>query len=265
MKKIAFILSIILQCFILTGQAQTNIENDTTIKNNISLKTIESNVENLIYTYSGNIFTGNNFDVLNENGYAYMIIDSLKVELSHIKFIKYNNYFWANTNKIENKGKNYFALRTHTGSINLFTKVELRVNTNFTNIYLSSNQMWGDYTKKIESHNLNYYNKGYGDLQSLKYKNLVISCSDNQESMTILNEAKMYSERSTIFYLAGATSIIFGFINSINHNDSSSDFIHSKGFSVYLPIGIGIGSIWLGSKMSKRKSELLLKSVEVYK
>lgn len=265
MKKIAFTLSIILQFFILTGKAQTIVENDTTIKNNESLKTIESKVENLIYTYSGNIFTGKNFDVLHENGYAFIMIDSLKVELSHIKFIKYNNYFWANTNKLENKGKNYFALRTRTDSINLFTKIELQVNTNFSNIYFSSNQMWGDYTKKIESNSLNYYNKGYGDLQSLKYKNLVISCSDNQESMALLNEANNCSDRSTIFYIAGATSIILGFMNAINYNESSSDFIHSKGFSVYLPIGIGIGSIWYGSKMSKRKSELLLKSVEVYK
>ncbi|MCB9014141.1 MAG: hypothetical protein H6539_08890 [Bacteroidales bacterium] len=265
MKRSLITLGILLQFLLLTAQVQTAAENSREGQNGTSLNPAESPEGNFIYTYSGNIFTGNYMDLTDEKGYTFIILDSLKVNTSQIKFLKYYNNFWANTRKLENTERSLFALRTYAGNLNLYTRLEVSESGNFNNVYISNDQLWADMTKNVDAREFKYYNKGYGDLKSLKYNNLVDDLSDNAECISLLNESRAYSNKSKKYYALGAAAIIYAFINGVSTHNENSFQSKSFGFSVYIPIGIGIGSFWLGSRISKRASDLLLKSVEIYK
>ncbi|RLD51379.1 MAG: hypothetical protein DRI94_06190 [Bacteroidetes bacterium] len=264
MKKTAFTLSIVLQFILMNGQVQTVFKNDITTKNYNSLKSIETKFGNFVYTYSDNIFTDTNIDFLKDSEISYIRIDSIVMDLSDVKFIKSNNDFWANTNKINNKGDNIFAIRIYTGNANLFTRVELSEKKWYNNISITTNQLYEDYTSNIEKNSLNYYNIELGELKRLTYKNLDNDLSDNPKSLSLLNKSRIYQKRSILLYIAGITSVIYGFGSGLNQSDKFESGSNHTWVSFYLPVSIGLGSFWLGSRMSKKKSLLIQNAVKSY-
>jgi hypothetical protein len=253
MKHTVIIISFIFHCFVLYSQG--NI-----IANYDSINSTEPEVDNYVYTYWGNIFTGRDFQISKEGGISYIAIDSFEVDLSLVKFIKYNSTFWANTNKIESDSKDVFSLQTHEGKLNLYTKVELRKNVTYNGIYLASNHIWVHYTTNIEKNVFEYYNQGFGDLKSVKYKNLVGDLSDNPSSMMLLRKSQTYKNSSALFYLVGVASLVYGFSTGF----SSDESYNLKNASFYLPIGIGISSIWIGSIYSKKRTKSLRDAIMEY-
>jgi hypothetical protein len=232
--------------------------------NDIFVDSLENEKSKFIYTYSGILITGSNFKILNEvNGMKFRI-DTLDVMPSDVKFFQFKNSFWANTKDVHFENKIDFARRTHAGRINLFEREVLGNNLRFEEVYVGPDYLLTRVSKDFKEDVFTYYNKGFGDLKILKYKNLIVDLYNNPNSMRYLNRYENLRVGCSVLYLAGIASILYGFTHEIKQRNSNSPDFDFNRVPTYCSIGIGLGAIWFGSSLSGKKSGLLLKAIEVY-
>ena len=165
MKFIIIAHLIIFHSYFMFSQEKIGLNQDYVKNSNEFINIKEPETENFIYTIFENIIIGKTFQICSENDSVYISVDSLEVDLSYIKFIKYENNFWANTNEIDKSNKNNFALRTYKGRLNLYTRSEFRKNYYFNKVYFSSNRLLSDYSSDIEKIDFYYYNQGFDQLK----------------------------------------------------------------------------------------------------
>jgi len=155
-------------------------ENDT-----LKQDYLEKKYKKFLYTNSDGIIPGDKFIIGADKGIIYFQTDSLRVNSDVVKFFKFKNNFWANTQYIDQE-KNSFAIRTRKGKINLFRKVYLRDYSSFYSLFIREQTLFADIDRDSRKREVYYYNMGYGDLRYFKYVNLKWDLYSSKNSLQYL-------------------------------------------------------------------------------
>lgn len=226
---------------------------------------IENTKEDYIYTYSGDIIKGENISFENsDNGQIYFKIDSFKLAASKVKFFNYNDQLWANTQFVHNAREIEFARRLYKGRMNYYEKEVTSTLKTFEDLEIHTSVMMAAVSERKNKEIFAYYNKGFGDLKKVSYKNLMVDLSDNMESMKYLYQYKTLQNGSTTLFIVGVSAILYGFTYEILRGNRDENI---SGFNKIVPvisIGLGLASIWGRSNLSQKKSKALAKAIESY-
>ena len=193
-------------------------------------------------------------------GTDYILLNSEKISIDHIKFYKNITGFHANTKNVNFWGTPAFSECISKGKINLFEKVN--VNHSMGHWTTSGMYVGGGSSKTI----LNYYNKGFGDLKKANYVNLSLDLADNPESMKHLEKFRKLRNTQTGFYLASGAAVLVGFVTLVNKTSGVDyDTEPSPNVTAEL-VTIGVGAVCgiVGYTISFSKPEHLRRAVNVY-
>lgn len=251
MRVLLITLLIFLNCPILFSQ----IAADTV------LSITEQAELNYVYTTNGNTLTGKTIEIEKNSISTFLIIDSIKIDFSLVKFISYDGIFFA-TLKQGNSGNSILLPRIYEGNMNIYSDTREVLERDLTGLYLSSGQLWGDYITRTRKYESNYYNKGFGNLKVCKYKNLFYDLSDNSLSMKLLNQSVTSKNTGVCFYITGIASIFYGFNYAFNYRNKEDHSFNA--LNVVLPFGVGLGSLWLGSSFANKSERFMDEAIKAY-
>jgi hypothetical protein len=216
---------------------------------------------NFVFTSNGNVLHGNNIEFSNRNIPESIVIDSMSVDLSIVEFINYSGVFYA-VNKQDTSGKKLLIPRTFKGNMNIFSDTRFVAEREYTGVYVSSDQIWAEYCTGIRKQELDYYNRGFGNLKLCSYKNLCFDLADSPQSITLLNESINCRNGSIILDIAGIVSVFIGLNYAYNHKDSFKE--HMNFVKSVLPVGLGLSFVWLGDNLSDKSRKLRIDAIKAY-
>ncbi|MBB2151353.1 hypothetical protein [Pedobacter gandavensis] len=212
MKKL---LLSVMACYALTASAQ-----------------VQEN-QNFLYLYSDSIVYAKKIQLRPDfAGYWQLRVDSRRVPVDQVKFFNNQDGFFANTRKFSLLGETAFSERIVAGKINLFQE------RSYDPYAYHSGHGYGENRYSRASLSM-YYNKGFGDLKKVKYKNLAEDMADHPESMKFLNAYKKSANLSKIMYTAAGASIIGSFATLLSGGTSSMKSPNMAVTSILMGVGVG--------------------------
>ena len=190
--------------------------------------------KNFLYLYSDSVVYANRVTMRPDYGGFWQIrADSKRFPSTQVKFFSNENGFFANTRKTNFQGAATFSERVITGRINLFQQTVYN-----EGIYSRRYSTIGQPPVDLKM----YYNKGYGNLKKVSYRNLLDDMADRQESLELLGAyRKSLNTRNTLYVSAGV-ALLAGMITFTIDGTRSSEFV-GEGFNKTLvePKTIGLG------------------------
>lgn len=221
--------------------------------------------KNFIYLFSDSIIYAEKvrmrYDAFN---YPVVRADARKFSTDQVKFFNNSNGFFANTRKLDILGRSGFAERVEEGKLNLFREV------NYDPYDYDEEYDWRyrrgyAYYRGTSMSSDMYFNKGYGNLKRLNYKNLKESMTDAPECMDMLAAyRKKTTTRNILFGAAGASFIagaIAGFI-AVDHSRIGSK---DSGFNTAIAlVGSSFGFAFGGVMVHLSASRQLRSTVDTY-
>lgn len=225
MKK--FILSA-MACYALTAQAQLQPS------------------KNFLYLYSDSIVYAQRIQLRPDySGYWQLRADSRRVPVDQVKFLNNEEGFFANTRKLTFRGVSEFSERIIEGKINLYQERP----------YDPYAYDWHHRHSYNSPHPLSlsmYYNKGFGDLKKVRYKNLKEDMADHPESMEFLNTYRKNANLSKTLYVSAGVSAVASFtyfliqgnreLNSVGKGGFGQSSIKSVNFApAFILLGLSAG------------------------
>ncbi|WP_316841249.1 hypothetical protein [Pedobacter gandavensis] len=243
MKKLLFS---VMACYALTAQSQVQ------------------NSKNYLYLYSDSIIYADKIQLRPDfSGYWQLRVDSRRVPADQVKFFNNENGFFANTRKLTFMRDAEFSERIIEGKINVFQE-------------RSYDPYAYDWHHRHENHSANpmamsmYYNKGFGDLKKLKYRNLKNDLAGHPESMKFLNTYKKRSVISKIMYATAGAAIISGCAIFLKPEvlekrpGFGSQFKDTNVTPAYVLMGLGVGLVAGGYAVDVSKSRYMEQAIEAY-
>ena len=199
--------------------------------------------KNFLYLYSDSVVYANRLTMRPDYGGFWQIrTDSRKFPSTQVKFFNNENGFFANTRKANFLGETTFSERVIMGRINLFRE------TVYDEQYY--HRRYNHRPVAQQSVNVKmYYNKGYGDLKKVSYRNLRDDMADHPESLDLLDGyRKSLNTRNTLYVSAGV-ALLAGMVTYTIDGTRSAKFV-GEGFHKTLvepkSIGLGISFALLG-------------------
>ncbi len=183
-------------------------------------------------------------------------MDSVKIKPDKVKFYKSNAGFFG---IVENATLDpELALRIIKSNINIYTTDTL--NSAFR-LYAFSELI--TYEGLVNQYH--FYNKGFGDVKKIKYRNLQYDLSDNPESVLHLNKCRSIRGISAILYVAGCAAIIGGLVSVYAKTENKQGNGPKPDFTFnIIAIGFGASSIVTGFGVSSSQKQHLEKAIEAY-
>ncbi len=207
-------------------------------------------------------------------GPSYFMADGKKVDGRFVKFFQNDYGFYSNLMNVKGTYNPEFSLCEVHGKINLFSHVVYSMGTTYGlgSEYYDSGYSDGLYLNWSVTHY--YYNKDFGDLKKVNYKNLKTDLADNPESMKYLTDYKRASDNAVLLAITGYTIMTLttiSLINKMNHDPN----IYNTNDPNYVPpymgphtAGILGGLLLVWSKNifidHGSKPEALRKAIESY-
>ncbi|MBN2612623.1 MAG: hypothetical protein JXB00_13795 [Bacteroidales bacterium] len=217
--------------------------------------------DDFIFTYSGKVYTGDSITFSNtEDGLLNILIDKITLLSSNVKFFKYNDQLWANTQRVHFLRKNNFARRVHGGRINYYERNELDFNSGINELSLQSSYMTMIYTVNKQSEHFTYYNKGVDNLKKVNYENLIVDLNDNAESMNYLQQSRVLQFESALLFIGGVGTMIYGFSQAVKKNNPYS----AELYRIVPFVSVGLVAVWGAHLLSEKKSKKLKRAIEIY-
>jgi len=215
-----------------------------------------------LYLYSDSIIYANDIKFRPDfAGNLRVKVDSRNVPIAQVKFLNTKDGFFANTRKMGIMRTEEFAERIIAGKINVFQETSLAYVPFIYNPHYAYESQYP--VTPVTSINSNmYYNKGYSDLMKLNYTNLKRDLRDDPRSMDMLRAYRRSMNTSTLFYIAGAASLLTGvFVATSEGKNAFSD----KNFIIGSSIGgLGLGFITGGYLKTLSAKKKLENTIDVY-
>ncbi|MFA4869010.1 MAG: hypothetical protein WC623_12465 [Pedobacter sp.] len=209
---------------------------------------------NFLYLYSDSVIYAKDIKLRPDfAGNMRIRVDSRSFPTAQVKFFSSKEGFFANTRKLGIMKYGDFSERIVEGRINVFQERKL----SYSHFIYDANSNPHFIHNPEPSININmYYNKGYGDLKKLNYKNLKNDIADNPESIEMLYAYRKSMNTSNVLYTAASISIIAGIISVIsNGKNSYSKTNFTTGLSLAV-VGLGFATGgYLNSVSAGRKLE----------
>lgn len=189
--------------------------------------------ENFLYLYSDSIIYAKKIQLRPDfAGYWQLRVDSRRVPVDQVKFFNNQDGFFANTRKLSFIGGTEFSERIVEGKINLYQERPYDP--------YAYHRGYGYAENRYSKANLSmYYNKGFGDLKKVKYKNLKEDMADHPESMKFLDDYRKSSNLSKIMYTTAGASIIAGFATLLGGSMKSDNFKNFAAPTILMGVGFG--------------------------
>lgn len=193
--------------------------------------------KNFLYLYSDSVVYGKRVSIRpGFDGFWQVRADSRRVPSGQVKFFNNENGFFANTRKASFLGEPTFSERVITGKINLFQQTlydEEFYNRRYRHRHMAQ--------QPVDARM--YYNKGYGDLKQVSYRNLSEDMADRPESLDMLAAYRKSLNTRNMLYVGGGAALLAGLVTFVMDGTKSSKFVGS-GFNKTLvePKTIGIGT-----------------------
>lgn len=221
--------------------------------------------KNYIYKFSGEVLYCDKIEFKKPQFSGdYMEIDGIKHNKSEVKFYNSNNGFFANRKYLTSSHYVSFCKRIEKGNVNIYSKESF-----FYKSVLSTNSgvkvYFGNEFADLGTKTDYYYNKGFGNLQKINFRNLNNDLSANPKSLLQLQKYTSIKKRQNIFYIVGTALITAGFLKmknvfepNSNPNESSRDSVAALAIS-----GILVNSITYGLGR-KDKKDCLKNAIDAY-
>lgn len=182
-------------------------------------------------------------------------VDSRRVPLDRVKFFNNENGFFANTRKLDVFRRSTFAERVMDGKINLYQEIiydPYYDDSGYINGYGYGRYGHRNYGYGVARPQVNsrmYFNKGYGELQRVNYKNLMAGMADNPECLDMLAGYRRKMNTGNILYGAAGASFIAGIISWVAGATSKQHSLGKPGSSstaMDKDTGFASGFIFMG-------------------
>jgi hypothetical protein len=195
-------------------------------------------------------------------------VDRRKIPTEHVKFVSNQDGFFARTSQPGFVSAPVFAERIIEGKINVFREIsydQVDYDWRYRHMPVANTQV----------NARNYYNRGFGDLKKLNYKNLNKDMADDTQSMDLLKNYRKSITRRNVLYTAAGASVVAGFVSllaSAGNERSRADFMSGKSPSIkrpaFLPMvlsfGAGIGFGIGGFALHKSSARTLENAIDMY-
>lgn len=183
--------------------------------------------------------------------------DSRKLNDRDVKFFNSKDGFFANTRKLHPLGYTEFAERVTKGNINLYQQ------TDYDNSFVRPGYRFADRRRSSVNGNL-FYNKGFGDVKRVNYRNLREDMSDNEQSIDVLAGYRKSLNTSRALYISAGVSAlasIISFWTQTNSMDIHKDANFTPG---YVLVGAGLGLAIGGFGVHMNGARKLERAIDVY-
>lgn len=202
------------------------------------------------------------------SGFWQLRVDSKRIPPQQVKFFNNENGFFANTRRVTFGRTAEFAERIVEGKINIFQEIP------YDEFLYDRPYRYGSRTEPVVNLRM-YYNKGFGNLKKVNYRNLKTDMSDNAESMDMLEGYRKSMNTSKILYTAAGASVVAGIVSFFANNKDSQKLSHNgfgqnmnvKGPNITgtllfwgLAAGLGVGGFVVQTSGSRH----LERAVDVY-
>ena len=196
-----------------------------------------------LYLYSDSVVYANRVTMRPDYGGAWQIrTDSKRFPSTQVKFFNNENGFFANTRKTNFLGETTFSERVITGRINLFQE------TVYDEQYYGRRYNHRPMTQQPADVKM-YYNKGYGDLKKVSYRNLRDDMADRPESLDLLVAYRRSLNTRNTLYTGAGVALLASIITFTIDGTRSAKFVGEK-FNRTLvepkTIGLGLSFALLG-------------------
>jgi len=213
--------------------------------------------KNYLYLKSDSVIYGKNISYKARSiGSSYFLIDSVKIKPDKVKFYKTNAGFYgiADNSTLDP----VFAIRIIKSKINIYTTDTL--NSAFRHYDASDLITYEGLADKYH-----FYNKGFGDVKKIKYRNLQYDLSDNPESVLHLNKCRSIRGISTALYVTGCAAIIGGLVSVYTKTENKQSNWLKPDFTFnIIAIGFGASSCLTGLVVSSSQKKHIEKAIEAY-
>ncbi len=195
-------------CYALISQAQAQVQD----------------AKNYLYLYSDSVIYARKIQLRSDySGYWQIRADSRRIPVDQVKFFNNEEGFFANTRKLTFTRTTEFSERIIEGKINLFQERPYDP--------YAYNWRHSHHNNRATPINLSiYYNKGFGDLKKVNYKNLKDDLSDHPESMEFLNNYRKNANLSKVMYVSAGASAIAGLAYFLVQGKSQMNSTSGPGF-----------------------------------
>ncbi|MCX2452101.1 hypothetical protein OQX61_12585 [Pedobacter sp. PLR] len=191
--------------------------------------------KNYLYLFSDSVIYAKKIQLRPDfSGYWQFKADSRRVPVDQVKFFNNEDGFFANTRKLSFIGETSFSERVLEGKINLYQERPYD-----PYMYRRGYSSYGP-NRQYPANLSMYYNKGYGDLKRVRYKNLAEDMADHPESMQFLNDYKKSTSLSKIMYVTAGASIIAGFVSILSSGTSFSKGSNFTTGAILMGVGTGL-------------------------
>ncbi len=193
--------------------------------------------KNFLYLYSDSVVYGNRVTMRPDYGGFWQIrSDSRRFPSEQVKFFNNENGFFANTRKINFLGAVTFSERVIAGRINLFQQ------TVYDEGFYGRRYFHRPMVQQPVDVRM-YYNKGYGDLKKVSYRNLKADMADRPESLDFLTAYRKSLNTRNMLYVGAGAAVLAGLITFTIDGTRSGKFV-GDGFNKTLvePKSIGMGT-----------------------
>lgn len=213
--------------------------------------------KNYLYLKSDSVIYGKNISYKARSiGSSYFLIDSVKIRPDKVKFYKTNAGFYGIADNATLDP--VFALRIIKSKINIYTTDTL--NSAFRR-YAASDLI----TYEGTADKYHFYNKGFGNLKKIKFRNLQYDLADNPKSVLHLNKCRSIRGASAALYVAGCAAIIGGLVSVYAKTENNQGNGPKPDFTFnIIAIGFGASSWITGFVVSSAQKQHLEKAIETY-
>lgn len=214
--------------------------------------------KNFLYLKSDSVIYGTNIYYKTRNfGSSYFLVDSVKINPINVKFYKTKSGFYGRSDNMEVNP--VFAVRVIKSKINIYKTDTLYSSYRF---YPSATGMSSSGLVINKQH---FYNKGYGDLKKMSYRNMKADLSDNPESSLHLNKCKTVRRNTTVLYSAGFALIVGGLVGLIAKTSNVPENSPEPNLTGnFVAMGLGTGCCWAGYFVSLSQAKHLISAINSY-
>ncbi|WP_316748083.1 hypothetical protein [Pedobacter gandavensis] len=190
----------------------------------LAVPALAQDSKNFLYLFSDSIIYAQKVQLRPDfSGYWQFRADSRRVPISQVKFFNNEDGFFANTRRFSLAGESQFSERIVAGKINLFQERPYDPEA-FHRPY-----HYGMERDRLQIAALSmYYNKGFGDLKRVRYRNLMKDMADHPQSMQFLKDYRKSSQLSKIISVTAGAAIIAGVATLLTGGYSESSFTNSS-------------------------------------
>lgn len=235
-----------------------------------------SDTKNYLYLYSDSIIYAKKILLRPDfSGYWQLRVDSRRVPVDQVKFFNNEDGFFANTNKLSFNRISQFSERIIEGRINLFQQRTYDP-YDYDRSYRYGHDYGHDHGRSSAVAVSTYYNKGFGDLKKVNYRNLKYDMADHPESMKFLNTYRKRSNLSKIMYATAGASMIAGVLSVLRTKSDNDNFptgnhfgsqpsLKSPNFTAtYVLMGVGLGIAGAGYAVQSSGARNLENAIDAY-